>query len=94
MSTDRPTYKADLLDEAKRLVCGDRNAQYGDPTQDFDRVAAMWTALFGRTFTNHEVAMAMACLKLSRLTHSPDKADSWADLAGYAACGYECTVEP
>jgi hypothetical protein len=25
--------------------------------------------------------------------HSRDKRDSWVDLAGYSACGYECAVE-
>ena len=84
--------RAELLDEAKALVCGDRNATYGPPTQDFDRVAAMWSILFDREFTSHEVAMAMVCLKLSRLVHSAGKRDNWTDMAGYAACGYECTL--
>ena len=78
------------LDEAKSLICGDRNAQYGSPTQDFERIAGMWTILFGRQFSAHEVAMAMVCLKLSRLVHSPGKRDSWVDGAGYLACGWEC----
>lgn len=36
------TARGDLLDEAKSLVDGDRNAAYGDPRQDFARTAAYW----------------------------------------------------
>jgi hypothetical protein len=34
----------------------------------------------------------MALLKLSRISWQPDNPDSWTDLAGYAACGYETTL--
>lgn len=87
--------RADLLREAEGLVDGDRNAQYGDPNQDFKRTADMWTAyLDGKTeLEPHDVAAMMALLKISRLRWSPEKRDSWADLAGYAACGWN-TVAP
>jgi len=80
----------DILEEALRLTSGDRNNQYGPPDADFKRTASMWSALFGRTFTSHEVALAMICLKLSRLSWSEDKRDSWVDVAGYARCGWMC----
>lgn len=79
-----------LLEEAIQLVCRERNASYGNPTQDFERTAALWSVLFARPFTAHEVAMAMVALKLSRLTWNPKVRDGWTDIAGYAACGYEC----
>ena len=37
----------------------------------------------------HDVAAMMALLKVARIRHSPDKRDSWCDLAGYAACGFD-----
>lgn len=40
-----------------------------------------------------DVAVMMILLKVSRLTWSPDKEDHWADIAGYAACGYDCVAE-
>lgn len=86
----------DILDEAKRLTSGERNNTYGPPTQDFDRTAKMWSAMFGNklkdgeSFALHDVALAMMALKLSRLTWSPNKRDSWVDCAGYARCGAVC----
>lgn len=35
--------RGDLLDEAKVLIDGDRNAQYGDPNQDFRRTGILWS---------------------------------------------------
>lgn len=81
-----------LLEEAIRLTTKDRNVQYGDPLTDFKRIAAMWTVMFDREFQPHEVAMALIALKLSRLTWTPGARDSWADAAGYSACGFECAV--
>lgn len=86
-----------LLDEAKHLITGDRNNQYGPPHQDFTRTAALWTALGfefnGRPVESHHVALAMIQLKSSRLAWQPEKFDSWADIAGYSGCGWECVVE-
>lgn len=93
--TSRYSAREHTLDTAKTLVCGDRNASYGPPDQDFARTAAMWTALFGpylregAAFTPADVAKAVICVKLSRSMHSP-KLDNWIDAAGYAACGAEC----
>lgn len=96
------TPRGDLLDEAKSLITGDRNNQYGPPTQDFARTAAILNAL-GFQFLKsddtvqrlegHHVALLMVALKMSRLAWQPEKRDSWVDLAGYAACGWECIQE-
>ena len=37
-----------------------------------------------------DVAMMMVLLKIARIAAGGGKADSWIDLAGYAACGAEC----
>jgi hypothetical protein len=95
------------LRRAISYVCGDRNNAYGPPTQDFERTADLWTA-FGFRFVAHknactcgaaqpivphQIGNAQILLKQSRLAWQPEKADSWDDTSGYAACGYECTVE-
>jgi hypothetical protein len=91
--------RAATLDEAKRLICGDRNNQYGPPGKDFNRAAQALTSLgFGKegrdgsgceVLDDHDVAVIMIVLKLSRLMWSSGKRDSWIDVAGYAACGAE-----
>lgn len=90
----RSAESEDILFEAHRLVNGDRNNQYGPPTQDFDRTAKIWSALKGVEFQPYEVALFLASVKLSRLTWSPGKRDSWTDLAGYACCGWKCVGKP
>ena len=87
--------RREMLEEAADLVDGDRNASYGDPSQDFRRTADLWsTYLDGKTTLDpHDVAAMMALLKISRLRWSPEKRDSWVDLAGYAACGLSTIPE-
>lgn len=84
--------RASILFGAEELVNGSRNAQYGDPRQDFQRTATMWGAYLGIEVQPHDVAALMALLKVSRIRWSPGKQDSWMDLAGYAACGWDCAA--
>ena len=79
------TAKENILDEAKRLVCGDRQASYGHPWFDFSRTGKMWAAILGIPFISPEqVALCMMAVKISRLCNSM-KRDSMVDIAGYAA---------
>lgn len=90
---DKKTREA-VLDEAKSLVVGDRNAQYGEPYDDFKKVADALNAYGfsgpnGRKIMPRDVPFFQILVKLSRLIPSPSKMDSWIDIAGYAACGAE-----
>jgi hypothetical protein len=78
--------------EAYGLVHGSRQAKYGHPADDFARTAALWRALFGWNVTPENVALAMMCVKLSRLQATPDHRDSVVDLAGYAET-YQMVME-
>lgn len=73
-----------ILDEAKGLVCRDRNSDYGHPKDDFERTAQIWSAIIGRTITARQVALCMIGVKMSRECHRP-KRDNRVDMAGYAA---------
>jgi len=92
------TPRAEVLEEAKQHITGDRNASYGPPTQDFQRTADMWTALLqlklkpGERIRSQDVAWMMIMLKASRAQHS-GKRDNYVDAAGYAGCGWECEME-
>lgn len=82
--------RVEALREAARIIAGDRDTQYGGPEENFSRIAAVWTMLFGYQFTTEDVAMAMVGLKMARYaSKSGFQADTWIDIAGYAGCGYE-----
>lgn len=68
---------------------------YGPPEQNFDRIAARWRVhlknRYGIDVALDAVSVAIMCidLKVSRIEETPNHADSWVDVAGYAACGAE-----
>lgn len=80
----QPPADENVLEEAGRIVGGDRGDDYGHPGDDFARTAGAWSALFGWDVTPGQVALAMVVVKLSRLQETPDKRDSIVDIAGYA----------
>lgn len=96
INTSSESVRGGVLDEAKQLITGDRNHQYGPPDQDFTRTAAMATgfgfSVNGKPLLGHHVAIFMNLLKISRLAWTPTKRDSWVDAAGYDACGFECAT--
>ena len=73
-----------ILQEAQRLVHGDRQADYGHPLDDFTRTAKLWSAIVGFPVTADQVGLCMAAVKISRQCNHP-KRDNMTDLAGYAA---------
>lgn len=83
--------RAKLLDMAKEIVCNNRESQYGTPEDNFKVVADLWRAyLQGNTEVNEvDVAMMLGLLKVARIRTGVFKEDSFVDLAGYTACGYE-----
>lgn len=98
---DGLTNRREILEEAITLINGDRNNHYGDPVDDFATTATMWQAYLERVsmarghqfdIEPHDVAIMMCLVKISRIAQSPEKRDHWADLAGYAGCGYDCSV--
>lgn len=88
------TLRQDMLRKAEQLVANGRNNEYGEPTDNMQRTAEMLAAYFGnrngRSIEAEDVAAIGVILKLGRLAHNPAHEDSWTDIAGYAAIGYEC----
>ena len=68
-------------------MAGDRQDDYGDARVSHERIAALWSAFLGITVEPWQVDVLMILMKCSRLATSPDKTDSWVDIAGYAALG-------
>lgn len=82
--------RVEALREAAQIITNDRNSQYGEPEDNFNRIAKIWTVIFGREVTTEDVAAAMIGLKLARYAAKSNyQPDTWIDIAGYAGCGYE-----
>ena len=94
----RKLTRADILHAAEKCVCGQREQDYGTPENNFKAIAELWEAYLNKACTRgvnvrveaKDVAAMMALLKIARIAAGGGKADSWIDLAGYAACGAEC----
>ena len=91
-----------LLNEANRLVNGDRNDTYGEPFDDYTKVAGLWNTYVSAVLAKHHVDLdglqplepydciaMMILLKVARTLSDPDHRDSWVDIAGYAACAHD-----
>lgn len=75
-----------ILEEAQRLVHGERQAAYSHPIDDYTRTGRMWGAILGIGDIDPRICcLMMAAMKISRETHK-HKRDNLTDLAGYAAC--------
>lgn len=81
--------REDVLNDAKECVCKNRENDYGSPEDSFQTIANLWTAYLDHGVSAKDVAVMMALLKIARIKTGTFKADSWVDLAGYAACGGE-----
>jgi hypothetical protein len=80
----------EALRDAARLINGDRNQNYGNPIDNFDRISKIWSVILGVEVTAEDVAMCMAGLKMARYaSKSGFQPDTWIDIAGYAGCGFE-----
>lgn len=84
-----------ILQEAERLVHGDRGAAYGHPFHDYACTAAFWRAAIQRRYgvdvplTPDFCCLLMALMKISREAGKP-KRDSRVDGAGYLECADMC----
>jgi hypothetical protein len=86
-----------ILEEAQRLIHGDRNQAYGHPLDDFGCTASLWTSYLKHKYNPlgpdvpelepEDVGLMMVLLKISRQANAP-KRDNLVD-----GCGYFGTVE-
>lgn len=81
-----------VLQEAQRLVHGDRGADYGHPIIDYKATGRMWGAILERALgvpvpdiDPRICCLMMAAVKLSREA-GKHKRDNLTDCAGYSEC--------
>lgn len=90
--------RKEVLAEAEKCVCGQREEDYGTPENSFRVIANLWSTYIKEkhlpetsslSLDPEDVAAMLALLKIARIATGHGKADNWIDLAGYAACGGE-----
>ena len=85
-----------VLDSAKKIVCGQREKDYGSPEDSFHSISLFWSIYLREKYSlmvsldSTDVALMMDLMKTARLIKTPKHMDSWVDKAGYSACGAEC----
>lgn len=78
-----------ILEEAGKLVDGERERTYGHPADDFSAVSNAAYALGVDPSADSDGlhhALYMILIKIQRLVQTPDHHDSVVDIAGYARC--------
>lgn len=82
VAVDKPL----MLDEAKEIIYGQRQQEYGGVSDNFTRIANGWSEILGARVTAEQVALCMIWVKMSRLVKTPSHRDSKVDIAGYIGC--------
>ena len=90
MTEGNTQHRIEALRQAAAIVSGERDEQYGSPEDNFLRIAKIWSVILKTDITEEDVAMMMVGLKVARYANKGKfYGDTWIDIAGYAACGYE-----
>ena len=80
--------REEILQAAIDLTKGDRNVANGDPSENHDRIAKIWSVQLGVEIDGAQVALMMAGMKLARLAYKYSD-DSFIDAAAYIAIAGE-----
>lgn len=88
--------REEILRKANECVNGQREMHYGSPEQNFETIAKFWSVYLAEKLDAEidacDVAVMMSLLKIARIRNGNFKADSFIDLAGYAACAGEISA--
>ena len=74
-----------ILQEADKLIHGDRQEAYSHPLDDYTKTAALWSIVLGVPVTAEQALLCMAMVKVSRELYQ-HKDDNLIDAAGYIGC--------
>jgi hypothetical protein len=85
--------RKEILQDAIHLIHNDRQTEYGNPEDNFKRIADLWSVVLETKIETWQVALCMNQVKVARLVESKDKLDGWIDGAAYMAIGGELATE-
>lgn len=78
---------ASILQEADKIVNGDRQADYSDPVENFTHIAEIASAILREDITASDCCVVMMAVKIAREQYK-HKRDNLVDLAGYTEILY------
>lgn len=99
-----PMKRSEILEAARRCVCGEREQDYGTPENNFETIGLLWGVYLRAAhpeyakvmpingITAKDAGTMLALLKVARIA-TGSSPDSFIDLAGYAACAGEIVTE-
>jgi hypothetical protein len=81
-----------MLDDSstKRELLSKTELDYGHPSDNMQRTAALWASYLEMPITDYQVAMCMALVKIARSMETA-KPDTYIDLAAYGAIAGQLT---
>ena len=72
-----------ILQEAEIILNGDRQADYSDPVENFQRISNITSAILDKVITPEECCVVLMAVKHARENFN-HKRDNMVDLAAYA----------
>jgi hypothetical protein len=81
-----------ILDQAKAIINGERQDQYGNPEDSFGLIAELWSGYLGRDIFTHQVPVMLSLMKIARQKHQHKK-DNLIDACGYLALAADMVKE-
>ena len=70
------------IEEAKKIIHGERNDSYGPMKEQFNKTAIMWSVILDKNVTAEQVCLCMTALKMVRESYK-SKDDNCIDAIGY-----------
>ena len=87
--TPTPPPLGSSLDEAKKIILGERQDSYGNPEDSFAMIAMYWETYLGTNYSGSlsakDVAHMMMLFKIARCSGQKPCRDNYVDIQGYAA---------
>lgn len=71
-----------VLEEALDVATGSRMKSHGEPYDNIEAVAKMWSAILGMDVRTDQVSLCMMAFKIARHSNNPGR-DNIVDIAGY-----------